>query len=431
MRELVYDVIVVGGGGAGLAAAIEARKLGREVLLLEKNPALGGSTAWSIGSITSSATPHQIKRGIKDCPADHWADMPAFAGDLASRDNHELRRILCDEVPDALRWLMACGVRFYGPVAEPPHHKPRMHTVLPNSGSYIYHLERHARRLGVRILANTRAHELITEGGRVCGVNCDEHGHQRAFRARGGIVLAAGDFTNSPELKRRFMGPQEAKIEGVNLTATGDGQLMAEKLGAQILNGDLALGPEIRFIPPARDTLLRLLPPWPALAVFMQWALEHLPQAVLRPFLMSFLTTALAPSPALLQNGAILITKRGQRFCDERGRPAYALPDQPDQVAYILIDQRLATLFSAWPNFVSTAPGIAYAYIPDYRRSRPDIYTHAASLDELAQKLGMDAAALRGIHAGGLLQQREDRVRVALHGRIRHRSARRRIEQRG
>lgn len=392
----IYDVVVVGGGGAGLAAAIEARKLGREVLLLEKNPALGGSTAWSIGSITSSATPHQIKRGIKDCPADHWADMPAFAGDLASRDNDELRRILCDEVPHAFRWLMECGVRFYGPVAEPPHHKPRMHTVLPNSGSYIYHLERHARRLGVKILANTRARELITEGGRVCGVRCGEDGHQRAFRAHGGVVLAAGDFTNSPELKARFMGPQEAKIEGVNVTATGDGQLMAEKLGARILNGDLALGPEIRFIPPARDTLVRLLPPWPALAVFMQWALEHMPQAILRPFLMSFLTTALAPSPAVFQNGAILINKQGRRFCDERERPAYALPDQPDQVAYILIDQRIATLFSAWPNFVSTAPGVAYAYIPDYRHSRPDIYTQAASLDELARTLGMDASALRG-----------------------------------
>ena len=192
------------------------------------------------------------------------------------------------------------------------------------------------------------------------------------------------------------MGPQEAKIQGVNLTATGDGQLMAEKLGAQILNGDLALGPEIRFIPPARDTLVRLLPPWPALALFMQWALEHLPQAMLRPFLMSFLTTALAPSPAIFQNGAVLINKRGRRFCDERGRPAYALPDQPDQVAYILIDQRIATLFSTWPNFVSTAPGVAYAYIPDYSRSRPDVYTEAASLDELARKLGMDAAALGG-----------------------------------
>jgi fumarate reductase flavoprotein subunit len=76
------------------------------------------------------------------------------------------------------------------------------------------------------------------------------------------------------------------------------------------------------------------------------------------------------------------------------------LPDQPGQVAYILIDRRIATLFSAWPNFVSTAPGVAYAYIPDYRRSRPDIYTEAASLDELARKLGMGAAALHSSVAG-------------------------------
>lgn len=396
MPTRVYDVIVIGGGGAGLAAAIEARALGRDVLLLEKNPALGGSTAWSIGSISASATPHQIRRGIKDCPADHWADMPAFAGALASRDNDQLRRILCDEIPQTFRWLLECGVRFYGPVAEPPHRKPRMHTVLPNSGAYIYHLQRRARRLGVEILTNVRVHDLVIENGRVCGVSCGDEGYRREFRARGGVVLATGDFTNSPELKARFMGPQEARIEGVNPTATGDGQLMAEALGARILNGDLALGPEIRFIPPARDTLVRLLPPWPALALFMQWALEHLPQAILRPFLMSFLTTALAPSPAIFDNGAILINKPGRRFCDERRQPAYALPDQPDQLAYILIDQRIATLFSAWPNFVSTAPGVAYAYIPDYRRSRPDVYTEADSLDELARRLGMDAAALAG-----------------------------------
>jgi fumarate reductase flavoprotein subunit len=61
---LSFGVVVVGGGGAGLAAAIEARAAGASVVLLEKNDTLGGSTAWSIGSITSTGTPHQRRHGI-------------------------------------------------------------------------------------------------------------------------------------------------------------------------------------------------------------------------------------------------------------------------------------------------------------------------------------------------------------------------------
>jgi fumarate reductase flavoprotein subunit len=344
MAEEIFDVIVVGGGGSGLAAAIEALAAGAQVVLLEKNEKLGGSTAWSIGSITSTGTPHQARHGIVDRPEDHFADMPLFAGELAGRDNDELRRILCNEVPDAFRWLMSLGVRFYGPMPEPPHKKPRMHNVLPNSLSYIYHLGRHARRAGVELRYGARAASLI--------------------------------------------------VEGVNATATGDGQKLALALGARIVNGDLALGPEIRFIAPARTTLVRRLPPWRSLARAMEWAMEHMPPALLRPFIMGFLTTALAPSQSLFEHGARLVNGQGERFCDERDRPALALADQPGKFGYILVDGRLAQQFSAWPHFISTAPGIAYAYIPDYRRNRPDVYTEASSLAELARKLDMQPEAL-------------------------------------
>jgi fumarate reductase flavoprotein subunit len=389
-----FDVVVVGGGGAGLAAAIEARATGRSVVLLEKNERLGGSTAWSIGSISATLTPHQLRRGILDSPADHWADMSGFAGELASRDNDELRAILCDEVPAAFRWLLDSGIRFMGPMPEPPHRKPRMHNVLPNSRSYIHHLERRARRAGVVVRTGARVTAIVRGEDRVSGVDADLGGHARRFAARGAVVLAAGDFTNSPEFKARFMGPQEAKVEGVNLTATGDGQRMAEALGARILNGDLALGPELRFIAPAKETLMRRLPPWRTLAWFMEWAIDHLPPAILRPFVMKFLTTALAPSPALFEAGAVLVNREGERFGDELDRPAWRVPDQPGGAAWIVIDQALAAQFSAWPHFVSTAPGVAYAYVPDYRRNRPDVCTEAPTLEELARRLGMPAQAL-------------------------------------
>jgi fumarate reductase flavoprotein subunit len=388
MRTETYDVVVVGGGGAGLAAAIEARKLGRDVVLLEKNPALGGSTAWSIGSVSASATPHQIAKGIKDGPDGHYEDMPGFAGSLANRDNNELRRVLCDEMPETFRWLLSHGVRFFGPMPEPPHQQPRMHNVLPNSRAFIYHLGRAARRAGVIIRTETRAKELVQQDGRITGVACDTPQGPITYSARGGVILSSGDFTSSPDLKRQYMGEREAAVSGVNPTATGDGQKLATAVGGRIINGDLALGPEIRFVAPEKQNLVGRMPPWTWLAQFMAWSLQNMPDAILRPFVMSFLTTALAPSPTLFQRGAILVNRTGRRFTDELAEPAYDIPAQPDGVAFIVVDGRIAKDFSAWPHFISTAPGIAYAYMPDYRRNRPDVYAEASTLEALGEKLG-------------------------------------------
>jgi succinate dehydrogenase/fumarate reductase flavoprotein subunit len=56
MKEETFDVVVIGGGGSGLAAASEAARLGAQVLLIEKNAQLGGSTAWSVGSVSATQT---------------------------------------------------------------------------------------------------------------------------------------------------------------------------------------------------------------------------------------------------------------------------------------------------------------------------------------------------------------------------------------
>ncbi len=391
----IFDVVIVGGGGSGLAAAIEAREAGARVVLLEKNPRLGGSTAWSIGSMTATRTPHQRAKGIVDDPRHHWEDMPGFAPDLAGRDNDELRKILCDEVPAAFQWLLDSGVRFMGPMPEPPHRQPRMHNVLPNSRAFIYHLERRARKAGVIIRCDTHVDELIVRDGRVAGVRARHRERVAEILGTRGVVLAAGDFTNSPELKARFMGPREAKVEAINMTASGDGQKMAEALGATILNGDLALGPELRFVPPLKETLVRRLPPWRALAAFMQWSMDHVPQALLRPFLMQFLTTALAPSLSLFEAGAVLVNQNGRAVRGQAGQLAYALADEPGNRGWIVLGRDVASRFSAWPDFISTAPGVAYAYLPDYARNRKDIYTRAPTLEALAARLGMDQALLR------------------------------------
>jgi succinate dehydrogenase/fumarate reductase flavoprotein subunit len=119
-----------------------------------------------------------------------------------------------------------------------------------------------------------------------------------------------------------------------------------------------------------------------------------LPQKLLRPFMLGFVTTFLAPSHGLFREGAILVNTRGERFCDERNRPQDHIGTQPDQKAYIIFDQQVADRFAAWPNFISTAPGVGYAYLPDYIRSRRDIYASAPTLPELARKLGLPAGEL-------------------------------------
>jgi succinate dehydrogenase/fumarate reductase flavoprotein subunit len=391
----IFDVVVVGGGGAGLAAASEAARLGRSVVLLEKNPEPGGTTSWSVGSISATNTPHQQRAGIQDTPQAHFEDLALFAGPLVSRDNLVLRRVLVDNANETVNWLMSHGVMFVGPMPEPPHRHPRMHNVVPHSRSFAYHVVRYCRRLGVDIRVKTRVNRFVTEGERVVGVEATgEGGAARQFRARGGVVLAAGDYSGDREIKAEFSSPDMAAVDAVNITATGDGHRMARELGAVILNGDLISGPYMRFIPPTRPNWLRSLPPWRPLARVMVWCYENLPAALLRPFLMSFLTTALGVSPNLFRNGAILVNRSGRRFTDELGKPNLDTPKQPDRIAWVVFDHAMAQAFSGWPNYVSTAPGVAYAYLEDYRRNRADIYHQSPTVEGLARSMGVPGAAL-------------------------------------
>ena len=389
------DVVVVGGGGTGLAAASEVARLGRKVILLEKNPHTGGSTSWSVGSITATNTPHQKKAGIKDSADEHFEDLALHAGALAPRDNLALRRILVDNTTEMLDWLMSLGVVFVGPMPEPPHRYNRMHNVVPNSKSFAYHLTKHCRELGVDIRLNTPTERLLTENGRVVGVAAKlPDGTTHEFRAKGGVVLAAGDYSNGRDMKARYASPDVVEVDAVNPTATGDGHRMALELGATVINGDIVRGPIMRFIPPTRPNLIQKLPPTKIIAQLIAWAMGHMPQWILRPFLMSFLTTALGPSPDLYKEGAVLINKHGQRFTDELGKPNLFTAKQPDRIAWILFDHKVAEKFSGWPYFVSTAPGVAYAYLADYRRNRADIFHESDTIAGLAASMGVPAESL-------------------------------------
>src|SRR5690606_28210890 len=131
-----------------------------------------------------------------------------------------------------------------------------------------------------------------------------------------------------------------ARARPINPTNTGDGHRLAEALGGRILNGDVALM-SVRFLPPAAPPLVQRLPPARWLAKAMRLAWDHLPTAVVRPFLMAFITSALQPVRAVYEAGAILVDRSGKRFGDETTAMAETLVNAGVSEAWMICDQRI------------------------------------------------------------------------------------------
>jgi succinate dehydrogenase/fumarate reductase flavoprotein subunit len=393
-----HDIIVVGGGGAGLAAAVEAAAQGASVLIVEKAEKLGGATAWAVGAYTSSATPQQQRAGIDDSPEQHFADMELVNAGAGRADNLALRRLMTEQAPVTLRWLMEMGVEFIGPNLEPPHSKPRMHNAVPGAASLTYHLEKRARKLGVEARCGLAMTDLLrAEDGRVEGIHArDGTGKALTLRARRGVVLASGDFAASKEMRGRWFPRAVVNAEPTYPHNTGEVLQIAERHGARIVNGDYASFyiPRMRFVPPAKASWVLRLPPIRPVTRLLQWGWRNLPQALMRPFLMRFITTVLGPEPALFRQGAALVDASGALVAMDLASPARNLALTEQNRGYILFDARLARHFEAWPHFISTAPGIAYAYLADYRAARRDLLSEAPSFVALAARLGMDAQRL-------------------------------------
>ncbi len=392
------DVLVIGGGGSGLAAGVSAAEHGASVLVLEKLPELGGTTGIAVGSYTANRTALQSKAGVQDTLDEHAEDAGRFAPpEIEARNNADLRRWFLSLGAETLEWLAGMGLAFQGPNPEPPNRKPRMHNVVPGAKAYIAALQARLAQLGGQALTGAEVLELLVEKGRVTGAVAKVNGERRAFQARKGVILAAGDYTNSPEIITRFKGDRFREIEGINPQSTGAGHLLAEAAGAQLVNMDITYGPEIRFIAPPGRTFQQLLPASGPLARLMGLVAPRLPNGIFHALIRRLLVTWQHPENALFDDGAILVNSRGERFCSETVavEREIAIAAQPGKLAYILLDGRLVQRYSAWPHFISTAPKIAYAYAADYLRLRPDVAVQGSSLEAVAARRSLPPQALQ------------------------------------
>lgn len=233
MTTLRTGLLVVGAGLAGYAAALEAARLGAQVLLLEKTARPGGSSVMSSGCMAFAGTGLQRAAGVVDTPE-------LLRRDLLEVGQHEndpdLVQAYASHQGDTCRWLGDLGVQFSAAIESSAGQSvPRVHTVDP--AQMLAQLAAACRQTGrVTLATSTRASRLRRAGaaGAVTGVQAEGPEGAVEVAAADGVVLASGGFSRNLALVHRF-APQLAPAVFVGGEgASGDGLLMAWALGADL-----------------------------------------------------------------------------------------------------------------------------------------------------------------------------------------------------
>ena len=220
------DVVVIGGGSAGLSAAIAAREAGADVLVLERGSGLSGTTTLAGGMLyLGGGTPVQKANGFEDTPQ---AMFDYLMANTPEPDEEKLR-LYCDQSVAHFAWLQAQDVPFTEGYYAPKHHTPPGTNCLSWSGNekawpisesatpaprghkvahdteggalLIQRLGATAERRGVRFLYDANVTNLVgDERGAVVGVRFTVFGEEHFARAARGVVLAAGAFSMNKEM---------------------------------------------------------------------------------------------------------------------------------------------------------------------------------------------------------------------------------------
>lgn len=244
--ELSADVIIVGGGGTGLAAAVEATDNGASVIVIEKTAILGGNTLVNGGIYNCPDPALQKPAGIDDS-VELFIKQTYEGGDKIA--NLKLVTTMCENAYAGLQWLKGLGVKFQDKISQGPGSLyPRTHDTVNGTGAdlikaYAATLEK--REDNCRILMNTAGKSLITKDGKVIGVLAtDASGNTLTLNARKNVILATGGFAGNVEMRVKYcqgakwpdLGPslKTSNMPGV----TGDGIRMAEAVGANLVDMD-------------------------------------------------------------------------------------------------------------------------------------------------------------------------------------------------
>lgn len=306
------DVVIVGGGAAGLSAAVEASNLGVEVIVFEKLPMLGGSTILSGGGMSGAGHRFQLAAGItNDSPEIHFADIlreGTYNNDL------QLAKRFTENAGAAIDWLADLGCEFEFQPNYPEHTVQRFVRSHPMPGTgiaIIQTLEAAAKAAGANIYTSSLVTELITNtAGEVIGVQVAQNDGTNLTVIADRVILATGGFVGNEEMLFKYA----PNIMAMNPTVAGDtrlkgdGFLLAQAAGASLQNMEyIKVYPTGSTTDAGRDVYTRFY------------------------------------VPTLL--GGILVNREGERFVNENAafaRVYDALVQQTDGRMFVIFDSAIA-----------------------------------------------------------------------------------------
>lgn len=295
-----YDIVIIGAGGAGMTAAIEAKAKGMNPVIFEKMPTAGGNTLKSSSGANASETKFQKEQGIEDSNDLFYEET--LKGGKGTNDK-ELLRFFVDNSASAIDWLDSKGIKLNnltitGGMSLKRTHRPEDGSAV---GQYLVSgLVRNVQEQDIPLFVNADVKEITEKDGKINGVKVVFNEKDEKTISADAVIVATGGYGANMDMISQFR-PDLGDIVTTNQEGTtGDGIKMIEKLGGTKVDMD-----QIQVHPTVQQEKSYLI------------------------------------GEAVRGEGAILVSSKGSRFANEldtRDAVTAAINSLPEKSAYLVFD---------------------------------------------------------------------------------------------
>jgi fumarate reductase flavoprotein subunit len=223
------DVLVIGSGASGLAAALTAVEGGAKVIVFEKQRSLGGTSNFFKGTFA-------VESDMQKAEYVNYSRDEAFKNIIEYshwRANPRLVRAIVNESSGTISWLQKEGVEFSDVKINLADSYRTYHLIKGEGAAVVKILATRAKDQGVDIRLTTPVTRIIKESNRITGVNVEENGEDVLVKSKA-VIIASGGYANNKEWVKKYSGFDLGNnlLPVGNVDKMGDGIRMAWEVGA-------------------------------------------------------------------------------------------------------------------------------------------------------------------------------------------------------